>query len=181
AISSTTRHKDIHSQSCFICYISLSFLRMMSQGRGSAVAALMVMSLLVLLHCEVAEAATYTVGGAGGWTLNVVNWPKGKRFRAGDILQYGSDSNAVGLKSIANGAKPASIYIPKELQFKYDPSLHNVVGVGKVGYSTCKTLRGAKVYQTGNERIRLVKGQNFFVCNFPGHCESGMKIAVTAV
>ncbi|KAK3002107.1 hypothetical protein RJ639_021716 [Escallonia herrerae] len=148
----STRH-NWHSQFCFICYIffSLSFLRM-SQGRGSAVATLMVMSLLVLLYCEVAEAATYTVGDAGGWTFNVVGWPKGKRFRAGDILQ-----------------------------FNYNPSFHNVVGVGKVGYSTCKTLRGAKVYQTGNERIRLVKGQNFFICNFPGHCESGMKIAVTAV
>ncbi|KAK3001586.1 hypothetical protein RJ639_022437 [Escallonia herrerae] len=148
--SPSTRHTR-HSHFCFICSISLSFLRM-SQGRGSAVATLMVMSLLVLLHCEVAEAATYTVGGAGGWTFNVVGWPKGKSFRAGDILQ-----------------------------FNYDPSSHNVVGVGRVGYSTCKTLQGAKVYQTGNDKIRLVKGQNFFICNFPGHCESGMKLAVTAV
>jgi hypothetical protein len=25
-----------------------------------------------------------------------------------------------------------------------------------------------------------VKGQNFFICSFAGHCQSGMKIAVNA-
>ena len=44
---------------------------------------------LLVLHSEMAHAATYTVGGAGGWTFNTVGWPKGKRFRAGDTLgQY---------------------------------------------------------------------------------------------
>lgn len=41
---------------------------------------------LLLLHFEMGSAATYTVGGSSGWTFNVSGWPKGKRFRAGDII-----------------------------------------------------------------------------------------------
>ncbi|KAA8536525.1 hypothetical protein F0562_029003 [Nyssa sinensis] len=124
----------------------------MSQGRGSAiVGAATVVCLLLVLHLEVAQAATYTVGGASGWTFNVVGWPNGKSFRAGDILV-----------------------------FNYNSSIHNVVALSKAGYDSCKTPSGAKVYQTGKDQIKLVKGQNSFICNFPGHCESGMKITITA-
>lgn len=65
--------------------------------------------------------------------------------------------------------------------FNYNSAMHNVVAVNKDGYSRCTTPPGAKVYQTGKDQIKLAKGQNFFICNFPGHCGSGMKIAVTAV
>ncbi|XP_058108115.1 basic blue protein [Magnolia sinica] len=126
----------------------------MAQGRGSArrsaVGAVAVL-LCLLVHCEIAHAAVYNVGDNGGWTFNVVNWPKGKRFRAGDVLV-----------------------------FKYDSTSHNVVSVNSNGYNGCTTPRGAKVYKTGNDRITLAKGQNFFICNFVGHCQGGMKIAVTA-
>lgn len=61
----------------------------MAKGRGSAwnaVATAGVTVLFLLIHSEIAQAATYTVGDSGGWTFNVVNWPNGKRFRAGDVL-----------------------------------------------------------------------------------------------
>lgn len=59
----------------------------MSQGRGSAVLATTIMlCLVVLFHFEVAESASYVVGGRGGWTFNVSGWPKGKKFKAGDTL-----------------------------------------------------------------------------------------------
>lgn len=60
----------------------------MAEGRGSAMSALMIftLSLMLLLQFERAEAATYVVGGAGGWTFNVAGWPKGKQFKAGDVL-----------------------------------------------------------------------------------------------
>ena len=58
----------------------------MAQGRGSAVQVAAVLALLCLVHCKVAESATYVVGGSGGWTFNAVGWPNGKRFRAGDVL-----------------------------------------------------------------------------------------------
>ncbi|XP_058735780.1 basic blue protein-like [Vicia villosa] len=114
-------------------------------------------SALVLLLCffvlnsELAHAVTYTVGGKGGWTFNTVGWPNGKRFRAGDTLV-----------------------------FNYSPSAHNVVAVNKAAYDGCSTPRGAKVYRSGKDQIRLARGQNYFICNFPGHCQSGMKIAVNA-
>uniref|UniRef100_A0A5B7BFG8 Basic blue protein n=1 Tax=Davidia involucrata TaxID=16924 RepID=A0A5B7BFG8_DAVIN len=126
----------------------------MSQGRGSAgPTTVIVVALLVCLsvHIEPVHGATYIVGGSGGWTLNLSSWPKGKSFRAGDVLV-----------------------------FNYDSTVHNVVAVNRGGYNGCTTPAGAKVYQTGKDQIKLVKGQNYFICNSPGHCESGMKIAVTA-
>ena len=124
----------------------------MSQGRGSAVIVATLVCMMLLLRCETTQAATYPVGGAGGWTFNVAGWPKGKSFKAGDVLL-----------------------------FNYGSAVHNVVAVNRGGYSACTTPRGAKVYQTGKDQIKLVKGQNFFICNLPGHCQSGMKIAVTAM
>lgn len=64
--------------------------------------------------------------------------------------------------------------------FKYNSANHNVVVVNSGGYKSCTMPRGSKVYQTGNDQIRLAKGQNFFICSFAGHCQSGMKIAVNA-
>ncbi|KAJ7946648.1 Basic blue-like protein [Quillaja saponaria] len=124
----------------------------MAQGRGSAMFSMMLVCFLVLQSEMVHAATTYTVGDARGWTFNVVGWPRGKHFRAGDTLV-----------------------------FKYNPQAHNVVAVNNVGYNTCKTPRGAKVFKSGRDQIKLVKGQNYFLCSFVGHCQAGMKIAVNAV
>ncbi|KAL3515603.1 hypothetical protein ACH5RR_022505 [Cinchona calisaya] len=122
----------------------------MSQGRCSATFVTVMMLCLLVLHSQVADAAVYTVGGANGWTFNTESWPAGRRFRAGDTLV-----------------------------FNYSPSAHNVVAVNKPGYDNCSAPKGAKVYQTGNDNIKLVKGPNFFICSFQGHCQSGMRIAIT--
>ena len=61
----------------------------MVQGRSSADLVLVNMAAvlcLVMVLTGHVHAATYTVGGSGGWTLNVDSWPKGKRFKAGDTL-----------------------------------------------------------------------------------------------
>ena len=58
----------------------------MALGRGSAMVAVMVAMFTLMLCSEMADAATYTVGDAAGWTFNTVGWPRGKRFRAGDTL-----------------------------------------------------------------------------------------------
>ena len=50
------------------------------------VATVFLCMLMFVLHSEMAHAATYTVGDSGCWTFNVAGWPKGKQFRAGDIL-----------------------------------------------------------------------------------------------
>ncbi|RRT73584.1 hypothetical protein B296_00026122 [Ensete ventricosum] len=43
-------------------------------------------AVLCLLLAQVAEAATYTVGDTRGWSFNTDSWPRGKRFRAGDVV-----------------------------------------------------------------------------------------------
>ncbi|KAL6909493.1 hypothetical protein ACP4OV_001774 [Aristida adscensionis] len=122
----------------------------MAQGRGSAAVAALVL-LAVLLHGELAESAVYTVGDRGGWTFNTAAWPKGKRFRAGDVLV-----------------------------FKYSPSAHNVVPVSAAGYNSCSAPGRVRALRSGNDRVTLRRGTNYFICSIPGHCQAGMKIAVTA-
>ncbi|KAK8951390.1 hypothetical protein KSP39_PZI003281 [Platanthera zijinensis] len=125
----------------------------MAQGRGSAGQAtavgLALLSLTLLLQSELADSAVYTVGDRAGWTFNTIGWPSGKRFHAGDVLV-----------------------------FKYDPTVHNVVPVNAAGYKGCTTPRGAKAYKSGNDRVTLSRGPNYFICNFPGHCEANMKVAI---
>lgn len=55
-----------------------------------------------------------------------------------------------------------------------------MVAVSKEDYDSCSSTGGAKVYQSGKDRIKLSKGSNYFICTLPGHCQSGMKIAITA-
>uniref|UniRef100_A0A7N0UUI2 Basic blue protein n=1 Tax=Kalanchoe fedtschenkoi TaxID=63787 RepID=A0A7N0UUI2_KALFE len=135
---------------------SSSLSMAMAQGSGSAgqkasVYLLAMVLCIMLFASSGTQAATYVVGGPAGWTFNTNSWPNGKRFRAGDVLI-----------------------------FNYDPKMHNVVLVDRAGYSRCTTPRGARVLQSGKDKIKLGKGQNYFICSIPGHCDSGMKIAITA-
>ncbi|CAN1140625.1 Basic blue protein [Linum perenne] len=105
----------------------------------------------MFIQVKTSDAATYKVGDASGWSFGVNSWPQGKSFKAGD-----------------------------KLVFTYSPSFHNVVVVDGNSYSACTTPPGAPIYNSGNDQITLKKGQNFFICNFPGHCEANLKIAVNA-
>ncbi|KAJ3674144.1 hypothetical protein LUZ60_006136 [Juncus effusus] len=127
---------------------------MAGQGSGSAI--LMKLSLLLSLLCifslsGTAESAVYTVGDNGGWSFNTGGWPSGKNFRAGDVLI-----------------------------FNYNPAIHNVVAVDSGGYNSCRTPAGARAYNSGSDRVMLHQGSNYFICNFAGHCEGGMKIVINA-
>ncbi|TVU44170.1 hypothetical protein EJB05_03605 [Eragrostis curvula] len=128
---------------------------MAQMGRGSGAVVLGLLLLCVLLHGQVVESAVFTVGDRSGWTFNTNTWTNGKRFKAGDVL---ADAHV----------------------FKYDSSAHNVVAVNAAGYKGCSAPRGAKTYKSGNDRVTLARGTNYFICSLPGHCQSGMKIAVTA-
>ncbi|XP_021857914.1 basic blue protein-like [Spinacia oleracea] len=124
----------------------------MAQGIVSAKLVLLlgVGILCLLTITKPAYATVFTVGDANGWTFNVKNWPEGKSFKAGDVLA-----------------------------FNYDKERHNVVVVSKEGYDKCYDPTG-KVSQTGNEKIILASGPNYFICSFPAHCTNGVKIAVNA-
>ncbi|KQK12097.1 chemocyanin [Brachypodium distachyon] len=128
---------------------------MAAQGRGSAknMAIVAVLGMVVVLvSAGMAESAVYNVGDNGGWTFNANSWPAGKRFKAGDVLV-----------------------------FKYDSTAHDVTAVSAAAYKACaKPARAAKVYKSGSDRVTLARGTNYFICGVPGHCQAGMKIAVTA-
>ncbi|MQM14022.1 hypothetical protein Taro_046948 [Colocasia esculenta] len=126
----------------------------MSQGRSSAGAAkALLIGFMVVLLCLViqTEAATFTVGDAGGWTFGASGWPAGKHFQAGD-----------------------------QLVFRYDPSMHNVAVVDAAGYNSCSLSPGWRVLSSGNDVITLSRGTNFFFCPLFGHCGLGQKMAITA-
>lgn len=67
--------------------------------------------------------------------------------------------------------------------FNYNSKIHNVVAVDKAGYTSCKTpaSAGYETFKSGNDEIKLESGENYFICNFPGHCQTGMKIFINAV
>ena len=58
--------------------------------------------------------------------------------------------------------------------------LHNVVAVNEAGYKGCKLTAGARILASGNDRVTLRKGANYFICSFTGHCDAGMKLALFA-
>ena len=133
----------------------------MAQGNGSAYSALKASLYLTVAILSVvifsstgadAAGATYVVGGPAGWTFNTDSWPKGKQFAAGDFLV-----------------------------FNYSPDVHNVVAVDRAGYIKCSAPPRARVFKSGRDKVKLVKGQNYFICSIAGHCDSGMKIAINAV
>ncbi|CAL1352669.1 unnamed protein product [Linum trigynum] len=119
--------------------------------KGSVVAILATtMVLFMLVNLKPADAATFTVGDAGGWTFGVNSWPAGKSFSAGDVLV-----------------------------FNYPQGLHNVAVVDAAGYNACDTA-GAKILTSGHDQVTLAKGANYFICGVGAHCRANMKMTVNA-
>lgn len=58
----------------------------MAQARDNVTVATMLLLCMVLHHCEITNAATYTVGDDTGWDFNAAVWAEGKKFVAGDVL-----------------------------------------------------------------------------------------------
>ncbi|KAG6510223.1 basic blue protein-like [Zingiber officinale] len=131
--------------------------------------ALVILALVVVGHCLLGhtEATDFIVGDAGGWKFNVIDWPNGKSFKAGDVLG----------KTSGDLSERKTIY--SFAVFNYAAGSHNVVSVTEAGYDQCLPFDG-KVYTSGKDRITLVKGDNYFICSFPGHCAANIKIKVTA-
>uniref|UniRef100_A0A0E0LA89 Plantacyanin n=1 Tax=Oryza punctata TaxID=4537 RepID=A0A0E0LA89_ORYPU len=129
------------------------------RGRGSAasgggVVLLCLVAALLMEAVPAAEAGkTYYVGDAAGWGRNLDWWLAGKSFYAGDVLV-----------------------------FKYNQEKHDVTVVGGKGYRRCKVPRNKNtvVLRTGYDEVTLRRGNNYFICGMPGHCDAGMKLAVKA-
>ncbi|WVZ65275.1 hypothetical protein U9M48_014670 [Paspalum notatum var. saurae] len=115
--------------------------------------ALPLVALLVAGCAALASAATYTVGDSQGWTTGVdyTSWASAKSFGVGD-----------------------------KLAFSYVAKAHTVTEVSKSGYDSCSGANALSDDDTGSTTVPLATpGTHYFICNIPGHCASGMKLAVT--
>ncbi|XP_011022927.1 PREDICTED: basic blue protein [Populus euphratica] len=112
---------------------------------------------LIFQQCYIARAkgpVTYVVGDDLGWTLeaNPESWTRGKKFYAGDILE-----------------------------FKYDTEDANVVAVEKKDHDDCSVSDTSAFYGSGDDKIQLQFGANYFICSWPpNQCQMGMKMAINA-
>ncbi|CAH8304669.1 unnamed protein product [Eruca vesicaria subsp. sativa] len=110
--------------------------------------------LLVLAVVPAAFAVTFQVGDIGFWNSGVdyTAWVAGKTFRVGDTLE-----------------------------FQYGPS-HSVAIVNKAGFDTCDSTGATQTFTGGDNKIDLTTvGTIHFICPTPGHCQGGMKLAVTVL
>ncbi|KAH1057169.1 hypothetical protein J1N35_035234 [Gossypium stocksii] len=93
------------------------------------------------------------VGDEGGWDsgLDMEGWTKGKNFHAGDFLV-----------------------------FTYDNQQFDVAVVNQTGHDSCTPNEGAKVLNSGNDKIQLALGANYFIDTVADVCAAGMKMAINA-
>ncbi|KAK9120965.1 hypothetical protein Syun_018582 [Stephania yunnanensis] len=108
--------------------------------------------LAFLLATPMALAVDHKVGDDSGWDqgVNYDNWAKGKTFQVGD-----------------------------NLLFSYGGS-HSVDVVSQSDYTSCNTGNAITTYTGGSNTVKLDKeGAMYFVCPAFGHCQGGMKLAVT--
>uniref|UniRef100_A0A1D1YFS1 Blue copper protein n=1 Tax=Anthurium amnicola TaxID=1678845 RepID=A0A1D1YFS1_9ARAE len=122
----------------------------MSGAMANGLCATLLLIMFILPWCH---AADYTVGDTSGWTtdLDYSTWTSGKNFAVGDTLK-----------------------------FNYSTTLHNVLEVTSGGYGSCSTANPIYTDRSGSTTITLnTPGTRYFICGVPGHCDRGMKLAVT--
>nr|BAJ97517.1 predicted protein [Hordeum vulgare subsp. vulgare]BAJ98291.1 predicted protein [Hordeum vulgare subsp. vulgare]BAK02797.1 predicted protein [Hordeum vulgare subsp. vulgare] len=112
------------------------------------------LAALLVATCAVAAAATtFDVGDGHGWQTGVdyTDWTSDKTFAVGDTLV-----------------------------FNYTSKSHTVTEVNKSGYDACSGGNSLSNDDSGATAITLTTaGVHYFICDIPGHCASGMKLAVT--
>ena len=53
--------------------------------------------------------------------------------------------------------------------------------VNQAGIDSCSVIpKDAKVFTSGNDQIKLVSGDNNFICTIADHCNRGLKMQVHA-
>uniref|UniRef100_A0A453L115 Phytocyanin domain-containing protein n=4 Tax=Triticinae TaxID=1648030 RepID=A0A453L115_AEGTS len=110
-------------------------------------------ALLVASCAAAAAATTFDVGDGHGWQTGVdyTAWTSDKTFAVGDALV-----------------------------FNYTSKAHTVTEVNKSGYDACSGGNSLSNDDSGATTITLTTpGVHYFICDVPGHCASGMKLAVT--
>ncbi|KAH6785019.1 hypothetical protein C2S51_037474 [Perilla frutescens var. frutescens] len=114
----------------------------------------MMVLMMVMICCGIGgvSAAVYTVGDSSGWSMGVdyTTWTSDKTFRVGDTLVFNYGSS------------------------------HSVDEVNSNDYKTCATGNAITSDSSGATSITLkTAGPHYYVCGIPGHCDGGMKLAIT--
>ncbi|KAI3873821.1 hypothetical protein MKW92_052185 [Papaver armeniacum] len=114
---------------------------------------------LFVAGIDFVQGRYYFVGGRQGWDLypELIRWPQGKHFKAGDVLVFNYNTEG--------------------------GNLFSPVRVDKAGYEKCdpSVLKMSDRFNgTGHDRMRLTKGYNCFISAVQDYCGYGMKIAVYA-
>ncbi|XP_073003277.1 mavicyanin-like [Typha latifolia] len=109
---------------------------------------------ICLVGVGFSNGAIYKVGDSAGWTdqgnVNYTAWAADKTFQVGDIIV-----------------------------FEYNNKLQNVLQVSLDDYRACNSSSPVAVYKSGNDSITMkVSGHHFFICGFPGHCQTGQKVDI---
>ncbi|KAG9450725.1 hypothetical protein H6P81_010690 [Aristolochia fimbriata] len=121
---------------------------------AEAMAAIMgATALLVLSLLVCASATVHTVGDSNGWSPGVDyrTWAGDKTFAVDDTLV-----------------------------FNYGGGFHSVQEVSSTDYASCTTGNALTSDSSGSTSITLkTAGAHYFICGAPGHCNQGMKLAVT--
>jgi hypothetical protein len=64
--------------------------------------------------------------------------------------------------------------------FSYPSAEHTVTEVGKNDYFACAGGGALRNDRSGSTNVTLTgPGTRYFICNIPGHCTIGMRLAVT--
>ncbi|MBA0568060.1 hypothetical protein Golob_005577 [Gossypium lobatum] len=116
-------------------------------------AIIMVILMVLQFGAIHSKPTTYMVGDEDGWDsgLDMEGWTKGKTFHAGDFLV-----------------------------FTYDDQQFDVAVVNQTGHDSCTLNEGAKVFHSGNDKIQLAFGANYFIDTVADLCAIGMKMAINA-
>ncbi|CAL9235057.1 unnamed protein product, partial [Arabidopsis halleri] len=117
-----------------------------------------IMGLLIValsLFGFVRATSIYEVGDSNGWTTTVgfdyyKTWSSSKTFYVGDVLI-----------------------------FQYNKTFHNLMEVSFQDFESCNPNSPLTTYQSQYEPVILNRtGHYYFICDVPGHCESGQKLDV---
>ncbi|XP_057497837.1 uclacyanin-3-like [Actinidia eriantha] len=110
--------------------------------------------LILLIATPAVRAVQHTVGDSNGWSQSTdfPTWASGKTFTVGD-----------------------------KLLFTYGGT-HSVDIVSENDYNNCNAGSPINSYNNGKTTINLDKaGPMYFMCPTFGHCQNGMKLAITVM
>ncbi|KAJ0246380.1 Phytocyanin domain-containing protein [Hirschfeldia incana] len=121
------------------------------------VACIILIIMAMGMFGESLASSLHKVGGSAGWTtLGKVDYQK---WTSSDIFTPGDS-----------------------LLFVYNTQFHNVKQVSRRDFLSCNATSALATYSSGSDTVALkTPGHYYFICGFPGHCQSGQKLHVLVV